>query len=200
MKYFLPALRLKLFMILVLGLLYPFTMTGISQIIFHQKASGDFKMRGGQIVGSRMLAQKFEKPEYFWPRPSAVDYNPLASGGSNLGQTSQDLKKIVDERIKLLKTAHADQKGEPPQDLIFASASGLDPHISPEAAEYQLVRVAKARGMGLEKMHVLILSHTEKRNLNLLGEPVVNVLALNLALDQTQGIESAPVLPPALKK
>lgn len=196
MKYIMPAIRFKLFMIVLLGLIYPFAMTGISQVIFPRQASGDFLNRGGQVVGSRLIAQKFEKPEYFWSRPSGVDYNPLPSGGSNQGQASADLKKVVDERKVKLKAAHPDQTGEPPQDLLFASGSGIDPHISPGAAQYQLQRVAKARNITFEQVQKLIDQASEGRQLGILGEPTVNVLALNLSLDKAQGIETAPVLAP----
>lgn len=194
MKHLIPAIRIKLFFILLLGLIYPFLMTGISQTLFPHQASGDFLTRGGVVIGSSWISQNFEKTEYFWPRPSAVGYNPLPSGGSNLGLTSQELKKTVEERKAKLKAAHPDEKIEPPQDLLFASGSGLDPHISPEAAQYQLHRVATARSMNLELVQKLIEQVTENRRFGILGEPVVNVLALNLALDKSQGIESAPVL------
>lgn len=193
MKYVMPAIRFKLFMIVLLGFLYPFVMTGISQAIFQRQASGDFLTRGGQVVGSRLIAQKFEKSEYFWSRPSAVDYNPLPSGGSNLGLASADLKKIVDERKTKLKAAHPEQTMEPPHDLLFASGSGLDPHISPAAAQYQLQRVAKARNITNEKVQSLIEQASEGRQFGILGEARVNVLVLNMALDTAQGIESAPL-------
>lgn len=193
MKYVMPAIRFKLFMIVLLGFLYPFVMTGISQAIFPRQASGDFLTRGGQVVGSRLIAQKFEKSEYFWSRPSAVDYNPLPSGGSNLGLASADLKKIVDERKTKLKAAHPEQTVEPPHDLLFASGSGLDPHISPAAAQYQIQRVAKARNITNEKVQSLIEQASEGRQFGILGEARVNVLVLNMALDTAQGIESAPL-------
>lgn len=196
MKYLMPAIRFKIFMTILLGLIYPFAMTGISQIVFPQQASGDFVTRGGQLVGSRSIAQKFERSEYFWPRPSGVDYNPLPSGGSNLGQASSELKKAVDDRKAKLKAAHPDQAGEPPQDMLFASGSGLDPHISPDAAQYQLQRVAKTRNITAEQVQELIAQASEGRQLGILGEPRVNVLALNKALDKAQGIDSAPQLAP----
>lgn len=196
MKYIMPAIRFKIFMIVLLGLIYPFAMTGITQVIFPRQASGDFISRGGQVIGSAKIAQSFEKPEYFWSRPSAIGYNPLPSGGSNQGQASQDLKKVVDERRAKMKSAHPDQTIEPPQDLLFASASGLDPHISPAAAQYQLLRVAKVRSISVEQIQKLVEQATEERRLGLFGEPTVNVLELNLALDRSQGIESAPVLAP----
>jgi K+-transporting ATPase ATPase C chain len=196
MKYVMPAIRFKIFMTVLLGLIYPFAMTGMSQVMFSRQASGDFISRGGQAVGSRLISQKFERPEYFWSRPSGVDYNPLPSGGSNLGQTSSDLKKAVDERRAKLKAAHPEQAGEPPQDLLFASGSGLDPHISPEAAWYQASRVAKARNLTNEQVQHFIEQASEGRQLGILGEPTVNVLVLNLAMDKAQGIESAPQLMP----
>lgn len=196
MKYLIPALRFKIFMTVLLGLIYPFMMTGISQVIFPNQASGDFVSRGGQVVGSKLIGQSFEKPEYFWSRPSAISYNPQPSGGSNLAQTSSALKQAVDERRAKLKAAHADETIEPPQDLIFASASGLDPHISYEAAQYQLQRVAKARDLDTALLQKMIDDVTESRKVGILGERTVNVLALNLALDKSQGVESAPVLAP----
>ena len=190
MKYILPALRYKLFMTLLLGLLYPLLMTAIAKVIFPRQASGEFISRGGQVVGAKLIAQKFERPEYFWARPSAVDYNPLPSGGSNLGQASQDLKKAFDERVAKLKAAHADQTVEPPQDLLFASGSGLDPHISPEAAYLQLDRIANARKLsGAEKINLrkYISSSVCYPQFGLLGDGCINVLLMNLELDQNYG-------------
>jgi len=192
MKHLGPALRLKIFMTILLGLVYPLTMTGLAQGLFHASANGQLISRGGQIVGAELIGQKFERPEYFWSRPSAVDYNPLSSGGSNLGQTSADLKKAFDERLAKLKASHPDQTVEPPQDLLFASGSGLDPQISLEAALYQRSRIAKARKMSEGDVQAKIDSHAEPRALGILGEPTVNVLALNLDLDQAQGITAAP--------
>mgnify|MGYP001233768941 CR=1 FL=1 len=196
MKYIMPAIRFKIFMTLLLGLIYPFAMTGVTQLIFPSQSSGEFITRGGQVIGSAKIAQNFEKPEYFWPRPSAISYNPLPSGGSNQSQSSQALKEAVEARRAKLKLAHADQTMEPPQDLLFASASGLDPHISPEAAQYQLNRVVKARNLSAEQVQKLVNDASEPRQLGIFGEPTVNVLALNVALDKAQGIESAPVLAP----
>lgn len=193
MKYLMPALRFKIFMTVLLGLMYPFIVTGISQTVFPRQASGDFISRGGQVIGSAKIGQSFEKPNYFWPRPSAVGYNPLPSGGSNLGQDSQALKEIVATRIKNLKAAHLDQVGEPPQNLIFASASGLDPHISPEAAEYQVQRVAQNRNLDINDVRKWVLEATTDRQLGIFGEPTVNVLALNLSLDKAQGIDAGEI-------
>lgn len=196
MKYWIQSLRYKLVMTLILGLIYPILITAIAAILFPSQQKGDFLSRGGQIIGAKNIAQNFEKTFYFWPRPSAVGYNPLPSGGSNLGQQNADLKKTFEERKMKLKAAHPEQSKEPPQDLLFASASGLDPHISPEAAEYQMERVAKSRNMDIEQVKKLIRENTEGRQLGILGEPTVNVLALNLSLDKVQGIDSAPVIVP----
>lgn len=187
MKYLIPAIRFSIFMTLLLGLLYPLAMTGIAQIVFPDQANGSFVTRGGHLVGSTLIGQNFEKPGYFWSRPSAIGYNPLPSGGSNLGQANQDLKKAVEERRNKLKTAHPDQTGEPPQDLLFASASGLDPHISIESALYQAQRVAQARNIPLDQVKGLIEQAKEDRRFGILGEPTVNVLVLNMAIDKSQG-------------
>lgn len=186
MKYLIPALRFKIFMTVLLGLIYPFMMTSISQVIFPKQANGYFVSRGGQVVGSILIGQNFEKPEYFWPRPSTVSYNPQPSGGSNLGQASAALKQTVDERRAKLKTAHPEQTSEPPQDLLFSSASGLDPHISFEAAIYQMRRVAKARALDPVQVQKMIDDVTESRQFGILGEKTVNVLLLNLALDSAK--------------
>lgn len=196
MKYIMPAIRLQIFMTIFLGLLYPFAMTGVSQVLFSDQANGSIVSRGGQVVGSISIAQNFEKLEYFWPRPSAVSYSPMPSGASNLGQASADLKKTVDDRRAKLKAAHPAQQNEPPQDLLFASASGLDPHITPEAAEYQMQRVAQARNLDVQEVQKLVKQATNGRQFGILGEPTVNVLVLNLALDKSQGIETAPTLLP----
>ena len=195
MKHILPAIRIKLFFTLLLGLIYPLVMTGLSQVMFKHRANGSMIEVEGKILGSELIAQKFEKPQYFWPRPSGVDYNPLPSGGSNLGQASADLKKAVDERRTKLKKSHPDQ-GEPPQDLLFASASGLDPEISPEAALYQVSRVARARGLDVNKVQELVKKFSTGRQLGILGEPRVSILSLNIALDQSQGIKISPVYVP----
>lgn len=186
MKYLMTALRFKIFMMILLGLAYPLVMTGVTQVFFQDKATGSFITHNGHVVGSKLIAQNFEKAEYFWPRPSAASFNPLPSGGSNLGQAAGALKQTVDERRVKLKTAHPEQTIEPPQDLLFASASGLDPHISAEAANYQLQRVAKARNMDTAQVQKLVDEVTEQRQLGILGEKTVHVLMLNLALDKAQ--------------
>ena len=198
MKYIIPALRFKIFMTVLLGLIYPFAMTGLSQILFPKQASGEFISRGGQVIGSVKIAQSFESAGYLWTRPSAVAYNHLPSGGSNYGQISHALKITGNARRTKIKQAHPDQSIEPPQDLLYASGSGLDPHISPESAYYQIGRVALARKMNSENVRTLVEQIIEQRQLGFLGEPTVNVLELNLALDKSQGIDAAPVLAPVV--
>ncbi|OFZ29240.1 MAG: potassium-transporting ATPase subunit C [Bdellovibrionales bacterium RIFCSPHIGHO2_01_FULL_40_29] len=174
---------LKMFVILsvVTGIVYPAFVTGLSGAFFKDQAQGQFISRGGHMVGSILISQNFEDPKYFWSRPSAVNHNPLLSGGSNLGQMSADLKKQVSERIQ--KNKILDHPELPPQDLVFASASGLDPHISPEAALYQIQRIAKVRDLADTTLRHLINELTEPRQFGIFGEPRVNVLKLNLALD-----------------
>ena len=184
-----------IFMTILTGVAYPLLVTGISQVLFHQQANGTVARSGDVVLGSMLVAQNFEGPKYFWPRPSGASFNPLPSSGSNLGQISAVLKKTVDERREKLKTTHLDM-GEPPQDLLFASGSGLDPEISPEAARYQLSRIAKARGMNVNQVTELVRKFTAGRQFGFLGEPRVNVLALNIALDESQGIKIAPVFIP----
>ncbi len=185
MKHIFSSLRMLLVMTLILGLGYPLLMTGISKGIFSKQADGSLIRNGqGTVIGSELIGQKFEDTKYFWGRPSAVDSNPLPSGGSNLAPTSEALKKLYQERFTKLQAAHPDQTGEVPQDLLFASGSGLDPHISLEAARYQAKRVAQARGLEVEKIQALITKTVEGRQLGFLGEERVNVLKLNLALDQ----------------
>lgn len=182
MNQVLPAIKSYLFFSLLFGLVYPLAMTGISQMFFPHQAGGSLIEQNGKVIGSRLIAQKFESPRYFWSRPSSQDYNPQPSGGSNWGPISADLKKQVDERAAKLKAAH--QLAEIPQDLLFASASGLDPHISPEAARYQALRVAQARNMDPTRIQHLIDETLRGRQIGFLGEPTVNVLELNLALDR----------------
>jgi K+-transporting ATPase ATPase C chain len=172
------------FMTLVTGVAYPLGVTGISQMLFKQQADGSLIVRNEKVVGSSLIGQPFSDPKYFWGRPSATSpmpYNGASSGGSNQGPTNPALKEAVEERIKALGS-----KARPvPVDLVTASGSGLDPHISPAAAEYQIPRVAKARNISEEKLRELVARHTEGRQLGILGEPRVNVLRLNLALDAT---------------
>lgn len=160
-----------LWMTCLTGLIYPLLVTLLAQTMAHQ-ANGSFLYRGETIVGSSLIAQKFEGSKYFWPRPSSIDYNPMPSGGSNLGPTSAALKKSVEERGELLKTSV-------PEEMLYASASGVDPHISLSTAYFQMQRVAEARGLELNVIKALIDAHRQ----GFFGEPYVNVLLLNRDLD-----------------
>lgn len=172
-----------LWLTLLTGVFYPLIVAVIALII--PGAAGSIITRDNKKIGSKLISQKFEANTYFWPRPSAVDYNPLPSGGSNLGPTSKALKEAVAKRKEALAKSHnAANLKEIPSDLLFSSGSGLDPHISPAAALFQAGRVAKARGLKEEEIIKLVERFTENRSLYLLGEPHVNVLLLNLALDE----------------
>jgi K+-transporting ATPase ATPase C chain len=192
MKQIIPAIRMLILMTVLTGIVYPLLVTFVGQVLFEKQANGSMALRGDVTVGSWLVAQNFEDPKYFWPRPSSANFNPLPSSGSNQGQISASLKMAVDERKARLKAAHPEM-GEPPQDLLFASGSGLDPEISPEAARYQLSRVSTARGMNKAQIKKLIEQLTKGRQFGFFGEPRVNVLALNVALDESQGIKVLPV-------
>jgi len=182
----LPGIRIKIFMTIVLGVLYPLAITGISQTLFPHQANGSLITAGGKIVGSELIGQNFAKPEYFQPRPSAAGndgYDPTASSGSNYGPTNQKLVDRVKVSIDKFRKDNPDYTGPLPADLVTASASGLDPHISPDSAAAQAARVAKARGVSTDQVGRLVAQLTEGPDLGLLGEPRVNVLKLNLALD-----------------
>ncbi|MBM5574926.1 potassium-transporting ATPase subunit KdpC [Deefgea sp. CFH1-16] len=183
-----PALVLLIALTLLTGGLYPLLVTGAAQALFAQQAAGDFIERNGQIVGSRLIGQAFSAPHYFWSRPSATGpmaYNAAASSGSNLGPTNPAFLSLVKDRVSAIQAAHPTQQGPVPLDLVTASASGLDPHISPAAAaQYQVSRVAKARNLSAEQVQHLVKTYTQGAQWGLFGEPVVNVLELNLALDQ----------------
>ncbi len=169
-----------------LGFLYPLAVTAIAQIIFPEQANGSLIRRDGKIVGSRLIGQPFDDPKYFWSRLSAtgpVPFNGAASSGSNLGPTNSALTKAVRDRVDALRKADPENKALIPVDLVTASGSGLDPHISRAAARCQAGRVAKVRGISEAALAELIQKHTQGRVLGLIGEPVVNVLGLNLDLD-----------------
>lgn len=182
-----PAVSLFLLLSVVTGLLYPGLVTVAAQAVFPAQAGGSLVERDGRVVGSALIGQSFTAPKYVWGRPSATapaPYNALASGGSNLGPMNPALQDAVRERIAALRAADPGNTAPVPADLVTASGSGLDPHISPAAAVYQAARVARARGVGVDAVTALIASHTEGRLLGVFGEPRVNVLQLNLALDR----------------
>ena len=176
MKTILQALRLLILLTLLTGLAYPVVVTIAARLVFPNQASGSIVKRDDQPVGSTLLAQKFESDRYFWPRPSAGDYATVPSGASNLGPTSEALKKAIAER-------RAKFGADAPVDMLTASGSGLDPHISPEAAVQQIQRVAKARDLNPEHVGPLVKAAIEPPQWGVFGEPRVNVLALNLRLD-----------------
>lgn len=175
-----------LLMTMLTGGVYPALVTAVAQTVFPHQANGSVVTRGDTTIGSELIGQAFDDPRYFWGRPSAtgpVPYNAALSSGSNLGPTNPALVESVRDRVEILRRAHPTQTGGVPVDLVTASASGLDPHISPAAAEYQVVRVAQARKMPPDTIRQLVSAHTQRRTLGLLGEPRVHVLQLNLALD-----------------
>ncbi|MBB6094107.1 K+-transporting ATPase ATPase C chain [Povalibacter uvarum] len=185
-----PVLVLFAFLTLMTGVVYPFVVTGIGTALFPDAARGSLIVRDGQPIGSRLIGRSFTEPKYFWGRPSATataPYNALASGGSNQGPLNPALEEAVRGRIEALRTADPGNGALIPVDLITASASGLDPHISVAAAQYQVARVANARGLPATQVGELVVGHTSERWLGLFGEPTVNVLALNLALDDIAG-------------
>jgi K+-transporting ATPase ATPase C chain len=181
-----PAIVLFLLLTVITGLIYPLVVTGIAQVLFPQQANGSLIVKNGQAVGSKLIGQPFDDPKYFWGRPSATGpfpYNAAASSGSNLGPTNPALTDAVQARMDTLKAADPENTQPIPVDLVTTSASGLDPHISPAAAAYQVTRVARARGLDESAVRQLVAQYTEGRDLGVLGEPRVNVLELNLALD-----------------
>ena len=182
-----PAFTLFLLLSLLTGFAYPMLVTSVGQWLFAQQANGSLIESNGQVIGSVLIGQEFTDPKYFWARPSAttpVAYNAAASGGSNLGPLNPALKTAVENRVKALRDADPANTAPVPVDLVTASASGLDPHISPAAAAYQLSRVARMRGLDIAQLQTLVLDHTEQRQWGLFGEPRVNVLLLNLALER----------------
>ncbi len=183
-----PAVMMVLLATLVLGLGYPLAVTGVAQVVFPGKADGSLITNAsGTTIGSSLIGQSFSDPKYFWPRPSAAGadgYDAASSGGSNLGPTSQKLRDEATERATALRQAnHLAPDAPVPAELVTASASGLDPDLSPDSAKFQAQRVADARGLSLDSVLKLIDDHTNGRTLGVLGEPRVNVLELNMALD-----------------
>ncbi len=181
-----PALVLFVLLSLVTGLAYPLLVTGAAQLLFPEQAAGSLLRRNGLVIGSTLIAQSFTEPRYFWSRPSATSgkpYDAANSGGSNLGPTNPALVEAVKGRIATLRAADPGNTAPVPIDLVTASASGLDPEISRAAADWQAGRVARARGLPVAQVRALVAQHTQGAWLGFIGEPRVNVLALNLALD-----------------
>jgi K+-transporting ATPase ATPase C chain len=185
----LQSLRALLFFTVLTGVAYPLLVTGIAQLAFPGQANGSLIRDGDKVMGSRLIGQPFSDPKYFWSRPSATSpmpYNGAASSGSNLGPLNPALKEAVEGRVRALRDAGGDAAKPVPVDLVTASGSGLDAHISPAAAAYQVARVAKVRGLPEEKVRELVARHTQGRQFGVLGEPHINVLELNLALDNSR--------------
>jgi potassium-transporting ATPase KdpC subunit len=181
-----PALALLVALTLVTGVLYPLVVTGLGALLFPRQARGSLIVEGGVVRGSALIGQAFDQPQDFWGRPSAtsrVPYDAALSSGSNLGPSNPALRTGVADRIAALRAADPAAPATVPVDLVTASGSGLDPHISPEAAEYQVARVARARGLAPASVRALVARFTETPQFGVLGEPRVNVLRLNLALD-----------------
>ncbi len=185
MKYIATTLKLFAILMLLVGIIYPVAITALAQLFFPKEAGGSLLYdSGGNLTGSALIGQPFSDPEYFWPRPSATSgypYNPLASGGSNLGPTNKVLIEQISNITELMKSSGI--QAPVPSDLVEASASGLDPHIGIQSALIQIPRVAKARALDEETLRKLVLEHVEERQFGFLGEQRINVLKLNLALD-----------------
>jgi potassium-transporting ATPase KdpC subunit len=181
-----PAIVILILFTIITGVLYPLAVTGIAQALFRDKANGSLIEKDGKVIGSKLIGQSFDDPKYFWGRLSGTGkilYDAGNSNGANFGPTNDALLVSVNGRIKALKEADPTNTARIPVDLVTNCASGLDPHISPAAAEYQMERVANARKMAVAKVRSLVAAHTEARDIGLFGEPRVNVLQLNLALD-----------------
>ena len=181
-KNLITSVLMTLATTILLGVIYPLVVTGLAQLLFHHKANGQLISKSGRVVGSRIIGQGFSGPDYFHSRPSAAGngYDAANSAGSNLGPTNQKLIARVHQDVTTLR---ADNRKPVPIDLVTTSASGFDPHITPAAAEFQTSRIAKERGIGVDQLRALVAQHTEGRQFGFLGEPRVNVLELNLALD-----------------
>ena len=189
LSQFRPAIVSFLLLSAITGIAYPLVVTGIAQLVFPKEANGSLIVKDGKVVGSGLIGQQFSDPKHFWGRPSATSpypYNAASSSGSNLGPSNPALEEAVAARVKALKDADPGNTLPVPVDLVTASGSGLDPHISVAAADYQVGRVAKARGLDPATVRALVAKHTQGRQWGFLGEPRVNVLELNLDLDGTR--------------
>jgi K+-transporting ATPase ATPase C chain len=194
MSHIRPAAVLLALFTALTGLVYPAAVTGVAQFLFPHQANGSLIVRDGRVVGSELIGQPFERPAYFWSRPSAttpVPYNAASSAASNLGPTNPALAEAVAQRVAALRAADPAERGPVPVDLVTASGSGLDPHISPAAAAYQVARVARARGRTPDEVRAIVARCTDGRLLGVMGEARVNVLRLNLALDAAFGAPAA---------
>ena len=187
-----PAILLFILLGIILGLCYPLLMTGVGQVTMPNQANGSLIEKEGQLVGSALIGQQFDQPQYIWTRPSAAGdgYDATQSSGSNLGPLNPELASNVEAQVQKLKAADPQNKAPIPIDLVTMSGSGLDPHISPAAAQWQANRVANIRGISAEQVQKAIDDNTDSKQFNIFGEPRVNVLAVNLALDQ---ISTLPV-------
>ena len=184
-----PAVMLTILLTILTGLFYPLAITALAQVLFPHQANGSLIVEGGRVVGSHLIGQPFDDPKYFWGRLSATSpypYNAAASSGSNLAPTNQALIDAVKQRVAALRAADPGNAAPVPADLATASGSGLDPHISVAAAAYQIPRVARARNLSEDTVRRFVRQHTEGRQFGILGEPRVNVLELNRALDQAR--------------
>lgn len=181
-----PALFSFVLLTLITGVLYPLTITGIGKVFFRDQAEGSLMVKDGKVVGSELIGQAFDDPKYLWGRPSATGpaFNASASSGSNDGPLHPDYLKAVEERVKVLKDADPSNQALVPVDLVTTSGSGLDPHISPAGAAYQVPRIARVRGIAEDEVKKIISKNTQGRFLGVIGEPVVNVLKVNLDLDE----------------
>jgi len=190
-----PALVSLLILTVITGLAYPLTVTGLAQVFFPDRANGSLILQDNKVIGSSLIGQPFDDPKYFWGRPSATSpfpYNAAASSGSNLGPTNPALVAGALARIAALKAVDPGNAAPVPVDLVTSSGSGLDPHISPASADYQVRRVARIRGLDEATVRELVMRHAHGRQLGTLGEPRVNVLRLNLALEDLRTLPSAP--------
>src|SRR5262245_43858034 len=198
MKTMSIAIRAALVTIVLTGIIYPYVMTGLAQVLFSWRANGSLVTdEQGQVVGSELIAQGFVNPAYFQPRPSAAGekgYDATSSSGSNLGPTSKKLQDRINDDLKRMKTENPDVSGPVPAELVTASASGLDPHLTPEGMLWQVPRVAKARGVAPDRIRAVVEANVEGRTFGILGERRVNVLVTNLALDRQFG--KATPMPP----
>lgn len=184
MRKFWINMRMFLWLTFLTGIIYPLLITIIAQVTMKHQADGNFLTSQQKLVGAALIAQKFESDKYFWGRPSSIDYNPLPSGGSNLGPTSDALKKAVAERKEKILKSHPLMKEAIPPELLFASGSGLDPHINLTTAYYQIERISKSRSLNVKDIKDLVDSNVTNSSLGFLSETYINVLFLNMALDE----------------